>query len=72
MKNLLTKFTFAILVLLTTIILGLFVPVIFSLFISITTPATFTECVQTAPFWLFTLIALITSGVYINDVVKEI
>lgn len=72
MKNLLTKFAFAILLLLTSIILGLFVPVIFSLFIVVSTPATFTDCVQTAPFWLFTLIALFTSICYINEVVKEI
>lgn len=72
MKNLLTKFAFAILVLLTSIILGLFVPVIFSLLISITTLATFTECVQTFPFWVFTIIGLFTSFCYINEVIKEI
>ncbi len=72
MKNLLTKFAFAILLLLTSIILGLFVPVIFSLFISITTLATFSQCVQTFPFWAFAIVGLFTSICYINEVVKEI
>lgn len=71
MKTLLTKFAFAIVILLTIIILGLLVPIIFSLFIVFSTPITFTDCVQTGPFWLFTIVSLVTSCAYFNDVVNN-
>ena len=72
MKTLLSKVLFALLTLVSTIVLGLIVPILFSSFISMTTPATFAECVMSIPFWIFTVLGLICAGIYINDEIRKL
>lgn len=72
MKHLLKKLFFALVVLLSIFILGIFVPMIISIFISIVTDATLTDCIQTVPFVLFSIIGFICSAIYINEQVKDL
>jgi hypothetical protein len=72
MKHLLKKLLFALVVLLSIFILGIFVPMIISLFITMVTEATLTDCVKTAPFILFSIIGIICSAIYINEQVKDL
>ncbi len=66
MKHLLKKLFFALVVLLSIFILGIFVPMIISIFISIVTNATLQDCIQTVPFILFCVIGNIISACYIS------
>lgn len=72
MKNLINKVFNTILILLSITILGIFIPLIVSFFISILTPATFADCTISIPFWLFTIIGWIISAAYVNDVITEL
>lgn len=72
MKNLINRVFNTILILLSIIILGIFIPITISFFISILTPATFADCTISPPFWIVTLIGWITAAVYINDAVSEV
>lgn len=67
MKHLLKKLFFALVVLLSIFILGMFVPIIISIFITITTDATLQDCIQTVPFILFSVIGVIIAGCYVNE-----
>jgi tryptophan-rich sensory protein len=71
MKNLINKTFNTLLILLSISILGIFIPLIVSFFISILTPATFLDCSTTVPFWLFTVIGWIASAVYVNDIITD-
>ena len=68
MKNLIKTVFNSLLILISISILGISIPLIVSLFISILTPATFLDCSVSVPFWLFTVIGWIVSAVYVNDV----
>lgn len=70
MKKFIKTVLFAVLILLSVLVLGFLVPTCISLFIVNTTETTMTECVQSVPFWLFTIIGSVTSSIYINEVVK--
>jgi len=72
MKHLLKKLLFALVVLLSIFILGIFVPMIISLFIIITTEATLIDCIQTVPFILFSVIGCIISGLYISHELENL
>lgn len=72
MKTLLKKVLFALVVLLSIFVLGIFVPTLFVLFISIITPMTLMEGFISGPFWLITLFGLICSSVYINDQIRNL
>ena len=71
MKNLINKVFNTLLILLSISILGIFIPLIVSLFISILTPATFLECTTTIPFWLFTIFGWIIFTVYVNEIITD-
>jgi len=72
MKHLLKKLFFALVVLLSIFILGIFVPMIISIFISIITDATLTDCVQSAGFRGLTICCIIFSSIYIIHQVKDL
>jgi hypothetical protein len=71
MKNLIKTVFNSLLILISISILGISIPLIVSLFISILTPATFLDCSVSVPFWLFTVIGWITSAVYVNDIITD-
>lgn len=71
MKTLLKKLLYALLILFSIFILGIFIPMIISLFIVMTTPATLTNCIETAPFWIFTILGWIISSIYINEEITK-
>lgn len=62
----------SLLMLLSVFILGLFTPFMVSTFIVLTNDiVTYSDCVTTFPFWLFTLIGWIVASVYINEEVTK-
>ena len=71
MKNLITKLLHTLIILTSIIVLGIFIPLTVSVFISILTPATFTDCTTSIPFWLVTIICWAISAVYVNDVITN-
>ena len=71
MKTIIIKTLEGLLVLLSIFVLGIFVPLLISLFIIITTDTLLQECIQTAPFFLFTIIGWIVSSVYINEIINR-
>jgi len=72
MKHLLKKLLFALVILLSMFILGIFVPMIISLFITMVTESTLADCVKTAPFILFSITGNICSAIYINEQLKDL
>lgn len=56
MKNLIKKLSLSLLLLSIITISGFIIPLIVTIFITITTEATITDCVTTIPFWLFVVI----------------
>jgi hypothetical protein len=71
MKTLISKTFNAIVIIICTFILGISIPMIVSVLLSLLTPATFADCTNSVPFWLFTVIGTIISAIYINHVLKE-
>jgi hypothetical protein len=71
MKNLIKTVFNSLLILISISILGISIPLIVSLFISILTPATFLDCSVSVPFWLFTVIGWIISTVYVNEIITD-
>jgi uncharacterized BrkB/YihY/UPF0761 family membrane protein len=57
----------ALYIIFSVFIIGLASPSLVSAFIALTTEAKFSECVETFPFWLFTVLGWIIGGVYVND-----
>ena len=67
MNRLTNKLVEALYVIVSIFAIGLAFPSLVSAFIALTTEATFSDCVFTAPFWLITVLGWISAGVYIND-----
>lgn len=67
MNKLTNKLVEALYVLVGIFAIGLAFPCLVSAFIALTTEATFSDCVFSAPFWIITLFGWISAGVYIND-----
>jgi hypothetical protein len=57
----------ALYIIFSVFIIGIAFPVLVSAFIALTTEVKFSDCVETPPFWLFTLLGWIVGGVYVND-----
>lgn len=72
MKTFINNILFALLILFAIFILGMTPSMLVSILISVTTDATFQDCVITVPFWIFTFIGWITSAVYVNEEVNKI
>lgn len=72
MKNLVNRILQTMVILSSIICLGIFIPLIVSLFISMLTPATFIDCTTCVPFWIVTIIGWFVSAIYVNDVVTEL
>lgn len=72
MKHLLKKLFFALVVLLSIFILGIFVPMIISIFISMLTDVTLQDCIQTVQFVLFSMVGTFWSSIYIIHQVKDL
>lgn len=72
MKLILEKTGEAMLILLSVLILGMFIPFVISSFIVIFSDYTYQQCVvENVIFWIFTIICWVVSGIYINDVVTK-
>ena len=69
MKHLITKVSEAILILISGVILGLILPLFFSLIISILTSFKFIEVTSSVPFWVFSIIGIVSAYVYINSII---
>jgi hypothetical protein len=54
-------------IIISVLFLGLLTPVIVSVFIVITTEATFSQCVATAPFWVVSIVGIIASSIAISE-----
>jgi len=67
MKNVLKQTFLAILVLLCVFLLGITPCMIISIFIAIVSEATLSDCIQTVPFILFSVLGIIVSACYINE-----
>jgi len=71
MKKLIDQVLSTLVILTSIIVLGIFIPLIVSVFISILTPATFVDCTTSVPFWLVTIIGWFGASAYINDLITE-
>lgn len=68
MERLITKVGEAVVILLSVLLLGAFVPFTIALFVYASTEATFAECTShSIVFWLFTIIGWIGAYSYINE-----
>tara|TARA_R110000868_G_scaffold138340_1_gene352420 strand:+ start:586 stop:804 length:219 start_codon:yes stop_codon:yes gene_type:complete len=72
MKNLVNRILHTMVILSSIVCLGIFIPLMVSVFISIVTPATFIDCTTSVPFWIVTIIGWFAASAYVNDVVTEI
>jgi uncharacterized membrane protein YdcZ (DUF606 family) len=57
----------ALYIIFSVFIIGLTSPVLVSAFITITTETKFSECVESFPFWLFTVGGWILGALYVAD-----
>lgn len=68
MKKLLNQVVIALVAMLSVIILGLFIPMLVSLFVIACTETTLSDAVTCVPFWIFTILGWILGSFYVNDV----
>jgi hypothetical protein len=71
MKNLVNKILHTMVILFSIVCLGIFIPLIISILISILTPATFVDCTTSVPFWIVSIIGWFGASAYINDLITE-
>jgi len=72
MKTFIINILFTFVIITSVLVLGIFIPLIISLFLSIISESvSFEGCVISVPFWFFTLIGCLTSSFYVNDLLKE-
>jgi hypothetical protein len=71
MKKLINQVLSTLVILTSIIVLGVFIPLIISILISILTPATFVDCTTSIPFWIVTIIGWFGASAYINDLITE-
>jgi len=58
----------AMAIILCVVTLGIFVPIIASLLFSILiTSVTFQDCVDSVPFWIFTMVCILITSVYLAE-----
>jgi len=68
---LINKVTDALVILTAIFILGIFVPIAFSILLTIFSDTTFNECTMSVPFWIFTVIGVVISACYISHLIEE-
>lgn len=71
MKNLIEKLAYTMLVLLSVFILGIFFPLLTSIFVASTTKTTFSECIEFVPFWVVSFIGWFIAIFYVNEKITE-
>lgn len=71
MKTIVNKTLEALIILSCIIILALFVPLIISLILIISTDVTFINCVTSTPLILLTIAGILIASIYVNDVVTR-
>lgn len=71
MKNFIKKIAYSLLVLSSIFVLGIFFPLMVSIFVSIFTEITFSQCVSSVIFWVIVFIGWVISMSFINEKVKE-
>jgi hypothetical protein len=68
MEKILYKTAEAAVILLAVLFLGNLIPTTISMCIAICSKATFAECMNSVPYWLFTIIGWIIAATYLNDI----
>jgi len=71
MKNLIEKLANSMLVLLSVFILGIFFPLLTSIFVASTTEITFSSCVSFPPFWIGCFLGWVIAIFYVNEKITE-
>jgi flagellar biosynthesis protein FliQ len=71
MKNLIEKLAYTMLVLLSVFILGIFFPLLISVFVASTTEITFSECIKFVPFWVICFLGWFIAIFYVNEKITE-
>jgi flagellar biosynthesis protein FliQ len=71
MKNLIQKLAYTMLVLLSVFILGIFFPLLISVFVASTTKITFSECIEFVPFWVICFLGWFIAIFYVNEKITE-
>lgn len=71
MKKTLNALITGILVLLSIFLLGIFIPILTSLLLIITSNTSTQDCITSLPFWLFTIVGWIIAAIYVNDELKK-
>ena len=71
MRFIIGKVLEAIVVIVSIIVLGMLAPMMLSIVITSFTECTMDDCFQSVPFWLFSIIGMVASGVYINHVYDQ-
>jgi ABC-type polysaccharide transport system permease subunit len=71
MKQFSLKVLYTLNILLAVLVLGFFIPTVLSVFISVFTEVTFSQCVQSVIYWVFSIIGTVAAMSYINDLVTD-
>ncbi len=72
MKTIIDKTIEATLILASIILLGMFIPIVFATFISITSDYTFQQCsTENVLFWIISIVGMIIAGVYLDILVSD-
>ena len=62
----------AMVIILCVVTLGIFVPIIASLLFSLMiTSVTFQDCLNSVPFWIVTVIGILSSSVYLSEISNQ-
>lgn len=71
MKKTLNALITGILVLLSIFLLGIFLPILTSLVLILTTDTSSQDCITSTPFWLFSILGWSIAATYINEELKK-
>lgn len=71
MKTFIKKILYTLIILFSVFLLGIFIPLLISLFIFVFTEFSIVKCISSVPFWIFTILGWIISSFYVNGIVKE-
>jgi hypothetical protein len=72
MKQFLSKVLFTLIILSSVLILGLFIPIVISIFVSVFTDIAFSTCISSQIFWICSLLGCMFAIPYINQTFKEV
>ena len=71
MKKFIKSILFALVILFSVFILSIFLPLIVSTFIAISTDITFQSCVTSGAFWFIAFVSLFVSSIFVNDIYNK-